>query len=139
MFCGLPIKVAAEPALLAAASVAERPPPMPTGIASKAAVPRRLSAIVRAQRFDERRFGELSRDDRHRKQKRDGRQIDIAAEIVRSHLAACQQHDPGAVDLQPRDPPGGHAGIRQDQEKKDDRSVHREEGADPRTLASGGR
>ena len=162
MFCGLPIKVAAEPALVAAASAitngrgsrprrcapaissgaiamirmslastAESPPPIATVSASKAAVPRRLFGDRAGAEIDEARFGELSRDDHHREQKRQGRHVDGAAEIVEGHLAARQQRDDreqrdaGAVDPQPGDPPGGHADIGQDQDQKDDRCVHR--------------
>ena len=80
---------------------------------------------------DKPRFGELRRDDHHREQQRDGRHVDSAAEIVERHLAAGQQpdyreqRDPGAIDTQPGDSPGRHADIGQDQDKEDDRGVHR--------------
>ena len=66
--------------------------------------------------IDKTRFGELGRDDHHREQESQGRQIDGAAKIVEGHLSAgeerndCQQCDPGAIDLQPCDPAGAFPG-----------------------------
>ncbi len=80
--------------------------------------------------IDEARFGELGRDDHHREQEGEGRQIDGAAEIVEGHLSAGEerddreQRDPGTIDLQPRDPAGGHPDIGQDQNQQNDRGVH---------------
>ena len=73
---------------------------------------------------------ELRRDDHQREEQDEGRDIDTGAELVEGDGRAGQQHDDaqegdaGTVDLQMRQPSGGHADIGADENEDDDEGVH---------------
>ena len=166
MFCGLPlIKVAAEPALVEAASAiakgrgsnpraraptissgamvmirmslastAARPaPPTATVNANSTVVPCRVLVKVRAQRSMNPDLGELPPEMIIIANKSASVGMStLVPEIVESVICRVtqerddgEQRDPGAIDLQPGDPPGRHAGVGQNQDEQDDRGVHR--------------